>query len=94
MGDDIVVKTHGRDITDEELSKAKKRLKVNFAETAETVSEISETIGYYMTVMGDISLANKYLKTLDDISSDYLQTIVDKYLTADKCSISILMPEA
>lgn len=82
------------DITDEELSKAKKRLKVNFAETAETVSEISETIGYYMTVMGDISLANKYLKTLDDISSDYLQIIVDKYLTADKCSISILMPEA
>ncbi len=82
------------DISDEELNKAKKRLKVNFAETAETVSEISETIGHYATVMGDISLANKYLKTLDDIDRCYLEEVVSKYLTNDKCSVSILMPES
>lgn len=36
-------------ITPEELMKAKKKTKSRFAENAETVSEIGETIGYYMT---------------------------------------------
>lgn len=77
----------------DELNKAKKRLKVNFAEGAETVSDISETIGHYMTVIGDIALANTYLKTLDDIDIEYVQMIAGKYLSADKCSVSILMPK-
>ena len=81
-------------ITDEELNKAKKRLKVNFAEGAETVSEIADTIGHYMTVMEDVSLANEYLNLLSDIDTAYLESVVSKYLTSDKCSISILMPKA
>ncbi len=43
-------------ITDEELTKAKKRIKSRFAYAAETVSEIGETIGYYMTVCDDLKL--------------------------------------
>ena len=81
-------------VTVEELKKAKKRLKVNFAEAAETVSEIADTIGHYMTVMDDVSLANEYLKTLDGIDTTYIESVVKKYLTNDKCSISILMPKA
>ncbi len=80
-------------ISDEELNKAKKRLKVNFTEGAETVSDISETIGHYMTVIGDISHANVYLKTLNEIDKEYVQSIAKKYLTSDMCSISILMPK-
>ncbi len=81
------------EISEEELLKAKKRLKVNFAESAETVSEIADTIGHYMTVMEDVALANEYLKVLDDIDTSYLEEIAKKYLTVDKCSISILMPK-
>ncbi len=80
-------------ITDEELNKAKKRLKVNFAESAETVSEIAETIGHYMTVMEDVALADKYLKLLNEIDIEYVQDIACKYLSKDKYSISILMPK-
>jgi len=81
------------DIKEEELKKAKKRLKVNFAEGAETVSEIADTIGHYMTVMEDVSLANEYLNTLAEIDTAYIEHVVKKYLTNDKCSISILMPK-
>ncbi len=80
-------------ISEEELNKAKKRLKVNFAESAETVSEIADTIGHYMTVMEDVALANEYLKALDEIDTNYIENVVKKYLTNDKCSISILMPK-
>lgn len=82
------------DITDDELNKARKRLKVNFAESAETVSEVADTIGHYMTVLEDISLANEYLNTLKEIDTAYLESVVKKYLTNDKCSISILMPKS
>ncbi len=40
-------------ITEKELEKAKKKLKVNFAEEAETVSEIGEAIGHCLTVNED-----------------------------------------
>ena len=37
-------------ISDRELNKAKKKLKASFAESSETVSEIAENIGFYITV--------------------------------------------
>ena len=58
------------------------------------MSEIADTIGHYMTVMEDVSLANEYLNLLSDIDTAYLESVVSKYLTSDKCSISILMPKA
>ena len=59
-------------ISEEELSKAKKRIKSRFAYAAETVSEIGETIGYYMTVCDDLSLVEEYLADLDSITVEDL----------------------
>ena len=42
-------------ITERELNKAKKKLKSQFACEVETVSEIGESIGYYMTVISVLS---------------------------------------
>ncbi len=82
-----------KNIKEDEIYKAKKRSKVNFAQDSEMVADIADTIGYYATVCEDISLADKYLKTLDEIDCKYLQTIVDKYLNPDDMSISLLLPE-
>ncbi len=82
------------EISEDELNKAKKRLKVNFAESAETVSEIADTIGHYVTVLEDVSLANEYLKALNEIDVLYLKGVVQKYLSKNQCSISILMPKS
>ena len=61
---DEIQKILNKDMTQKEFEKAKKKLKVRFAESAETVSEIAETIGYYMTVCDDLDLAESYLNDL------------------------------
>ena len=80
-------------ITEEELSKAKKRTKSRFAYSAETVSEIGETIGYYMTVCDDLKLIEEYLSDLDSITVEDLEENIKKYLSLDNAVISVLMPE-
>lgn len=80
-------------VSEDEFKKAKKKIKSQFANNAETVSEIGETIGYYMTVCDDLKLAEDYLKVLDEISIEYLQETAKKYLNINNASISVLMPE-
>ena len=80
-------------ITQEEFEKAKKRAKVNFAQETETVSELDDSIGYYMTVCEDLECAAQYLKILDEIDIAYLEHIAEKYLNNKACSISILCPK-
>lgn len=80
-------------ITEEELAKAKKRTKSRFAFAAETVSEIGETIGYYMTVCDDLKLIEDYLSDLDSITIEDLEETIRKYLSIDHAVISVLVPD-
>lgn len=81
------------EISDDELKKAKKKLKIRFADSAETVSEIGETIGYYLTVCEDLSLFPKYLDIMESITVKDLQEAAKKYLSEEKANISVLIPE-
>ena len=81
-------------ITDRELNKAKKKLKSRFACEAETVSEIGESIGYYMTVCDDLDLAEKYIPTCDEITAEYLTDTAKRYLDINNAAISVLEPKA
>ena len=80
-------------INNDEIEKAKKKLKSRFACEAETVSDIGEEIGYYMTVCDDLSLAEQYLPTCDEIDIEYLKETAKKYLDLNHAVISILSPE-
>lgn len=80
-------------ITERELNKAKKKLKSRFACEVETVSDIGETIGYYMTVCDDLALAEDYLPLCDEISCKDLEDAAKKYLDLDHTVISLLVPE-
>jgi zinc protease len=80
-------------ITQEELDKAKKRTKSRFAYAAETVSEIGETIGYYMTVCEDLKLVEEYLTDLDSITVEDLNNTIKHYLSLDNAVISVLSPQ-
>lgn len=80
-------------VSENEFKKAKKKIKSRFAYNAETVSEIGETIGYYMTVCNDLKLVEDYLKILDEITPDDLKKVANKYLNIDAASISVLLPE-
>ena len=80
-------------ISDAELLKGKKKTKSRFAENAETVSEIGETIGYYMTVCDDLRLIEEYLEDLDSITVEDLEENIRKYLAIDNAVISVLIPD-
>ncbi len=80
-------------ITERELNKAKKKLKSNFACEVETVSEIGESIGYYMTVCDDLDLAEEYIPTCESITTDYLIDTAKKYLDINNAVISLLTPK-
>ena len=80
-------------IAESELEKARKKLKVQFAESAETVSEIGELIGYYMTVCDDLSMCSDYLSILENITVNDVQDTAKRYLDLNKATISVLMPE-
>lgn len=80
-------------ITEQELNKARKKLKSNFACEAETVSDIGEAIGYYMTVCDDLTLAENYMPICDSMTTEYLQETAKKYLDLNHAVISILSPQ-
>ena len=80
-------------ISERELNKAKKKLKSRFACEVETVSDIGETIGYYMTVCDDLALAEDYLPLCDEINCKDLEEAAKKYLDLDHAVISLLVPE-
>ena len=80
-------------ITERELNKARKKLKSNFACEVETVSEIGETIGYYMTVCDDLALAEEYIPICNAITAEDLKEAAKKYLNINNAVISLLVPE-
>ena len=79
-------------ITERELNKAKKKLKSRFACDVETVSDIGETIGYYMTVCDDLAIAEEYLPICESMSAEDLINAAKKYLDLNHAAISILSP--
>lgn len=80
-------------ITEDELIKAQKKIKSRFAANAETVSEIGENIGYYMTVCNDLSLVTDYLDIVNNISVGDLEDAAERFLNINNATISVLLPE-
>lgn len=88
-----IEKLKSEPVSKREFLKAKKKIKSQFAYNAETVSEIGETIGYYMTVCNNLKLIEDYLQILDEITVEDLQQAAKKYLDINSASISVLLPE-
>ena len=80
-------------ISEKELKKAKKKLKAGFAENSETVSDIAETIGFYMTVCNKLECVEEYINVIDKITSDDIKAAATEYLNINHAVISVLMPE-
>jgi len=80
-------------ITEEELEKAKKKILSGFAYSAETVSEIGENIGYYMTVCENLKLIEEYLNDVKGITVKDLEDTIKTYLDIKNAVISVLEPE-
>jgi predicted Zn-dependent peptidase len=88
-----IEKIYTEKIASNELKKAIKKLKARFAETSETVSDIAETIGYYMTVCENAEAINSYIKILENITEDEVQDFAKKYLDLNHATFALLLPE-
>jgi len=80
------------DITESELNKAKKKIKSRFAAESETVSDIGELIGYYMTVCDDLKPVEDYIELIEQVTVEDLHETVKKYLDVNNAVISVLLP--
>ncbi|MBR1775912.1 insulinase family protein [bacterium] len=80
-------------ISEREINKAKKKLKSQFACEVETVSDIGETIGYYMTVCDDLALAEQYIPICESLTETDLKEAAKKYLNLNHAVISVLRPQ-
>ena len=80
-------------ITEKEFNKAVKKTKSQFACNAETVSDIGDTIGTYMTVCNDLSLIENYLDILEHLTIKDVQDAAEKYLNINNAVISVLMQQ-
>ena len=80
-------------MSEQEFQKAKKKLKARFAESSETVSDIAENIGYYMTVCNELDLVEKYLEDLESYTLEEANQIANKYLQFKNSVTTVLIPE-
>ena len=86
-------KFYNEGIDENELKKAKKKLRAYFAANSESVTDIADTIGEYMTVYGDLSYVEEYVNTIDKITKDEIKATAKEYLNTNNAVISVLMPE-
>ena len=80
-------------ISENELKKAVKKLKSNLAQTSETVSDIGEMIGFYMTVCKNPEIMVDYINILEKITAEDILEYAKEYLDLNKSVFAVLMPE-
>jgi len=88
-----IKKIQEKGVTDEQLSLAKNIIERTTYYSRESVSNISNEIGYTMALTGDIKFYDNYLQNIKNVSSDDVRRVANKYLGVNKSAISILLPE-
>ncbi len=80
-------------VTDEELARAKTQFQRSFLYNNESVQNIATSIGYCMTLDGNLDCYTKYIEGINKITKQDIQRAVQKYIKEDKMAISVLIPE-
>ncbi len=80
-------------ITMGEFIRAKKKMKVNFAETSETASGIAESIGESITITGTLDEYTRYLEILEQIQLEEVQQAAKRWFDLDKGYTTVLTPK-
>ncbi len=88
-----IQKLYNTGISEAELKKAKKKLKAGFAENSESVSDIGENIGFYMTVCNKLEYVEEYIKVIDEITAEDIKKTAKEYMDINHAVIAVLMPE-
>lgn len=80
-------------VSEEQLNLAKNLIERTTYYSRESVSNISNEIGYTVALTGDIKLYENYLQNIKNVSADDVKRVANKYLGKDRSAVSILLPE-
>lgn len=76
------------------ILKAKNQIKTDTYYARESISNISEELGYSFTFSKNPNYYENYLKNIDKVTKDEIISAAKKYLTLDKFAISIIRPSS
>lgn len=83
---------YGEPMTEDEFKRAVKKLKVQFAETAETASGLADSLGEALTITGGLSAFTEYLNVLNSLTKDEVLAVARQYLDPKKAVTAVLLP--
>lgn len=83
-----IIKT--QPVTDEELTKAKNNIKMEYIKSLDSNSEIASTLSYYEILLGDYRYFADYLNNIDKITAENIQKAAQIYLKKDNRTIAVL----
>ncbi len=90
---DEIKKIQNKGVSDEQLSLAKNIIERTTYYSRESVSNISNEIGYTVALTGDIKFYDNYLQNIKNVSADDVKRVANKYLGINRSAVSILLPE-
>ncbi len=90
---DEIKKIQDKGVTNEQLSLAKNLIERTTYYSRESVSNISNEIGYTVALTGDIKFYDNYLQNIKNVSAEEVKRVANKYLGVNKSALSILLPD-
>ena len=77
---------------DSQIEKAKNTIKTDTYYSRESISNISDDLGYDFTFANDDTYYENYLKNIEKVTKKDVIDVAKKYLTLDKYAISVVKP--
>ncbi len=77
-------------VPDEELTKAKNNIKMDFIQSLNSNSEIASIISYYEVLLGDYRYLADYLKNIDRVTAEDIRKAAGIYLNKNNRTIAVL----
>lgn len=90
---DEIRKIQQNGVTDDQLRLAKNLIERNTYYSRESVSNISNEIGYTMALTNDIKFYDNYINNIKLVSKEEVKKAANKYLGENKSAVSIIMPQ-
>ena len=87
-----IVKIQNGNFDENILSKAKNMIKTDTYYSRESISNISDDLGYDFTFSNDENYYENYLKNIEKVSKADIARVAKKYLLIDKYALSIVRP--
>jgi zinc protease len=76
-----------------ELEKARINVEADFLQGKETMQGKARNLGYFQIVFGDIHQEKVYLEAIRRVTPEDIQRVARRYLTEDRLTVALLIPE-